>query len=232
MAQGLGERQFGEIVTDGRSSWVRKALCPVGEIYVKTYEYSTWVDRLRPTWRSTGPWRRSRAAAEFDALAWMQGHQIPSARPLAVWEQRQCGWLCRAMLLTAAWPGQPLATWLEKLTVAEARPLAAAVGSAVARLHTLGFRDRNLDARNLLAASGPHGDWLVAKIDSPRHFLRQPGPPADRAAAADWRRLLPQIQPPELRKVALASAAVPEWQQQWLLTAAATPRKLRPRPRP
>jgi hypothetical protein len=221
LAAGLGERRFGEVVTEGRSSWVRRAAGPSGEIYIKTYEYKTWVDRLRPTWRCTGPWRRSRAAAEYDALAWMLAHQIPTAAPLAVWEQRRLGWVERAILVTATWPGKPLAWWLDSLPIDAGIPLVTAVGAAIARLHRLGFRDRNLDARNLLVARNQAGGWDVVKIDSPRHFLCRPGNQFDRATEADWARLLPQIQAPELREAALLAAAMPDRQRQRLLAVAA-----------
>lgn len=153
-------------------------------------------------------------------MQWMQRQGLPTATPLAVWEQRSFGWLTRAILLTEAWQGQAVANLLTVLPAAAAEQLAAAVGMAVARLHQLGFRDRNLDARNLLARRTPDGAWMVAKIDSPRHFLRSPGPPADRAAAADWQRLLPQFPEPKHREVALMAAGVPERQRSRLLATA------------
>ena len=55
-------------------------------------------------------------------------------------------------------------------------------------LHRAGFRDRNLDLRNLIV----DGD-AVCNIDSPRHRVVAPGRCEDALARADWQRLLPQL---------------------------------------
>ena len=65
---------------------------------------------------------------------------------------------------------------------------ARAVGLFVRALHRAGFRDRNLDLRNLIV----DGD-RVTKIDSPRHRLVEPGDHDDALRRADWDRLLPQL---------------------------------------
>lgn len=70
--------------------------------------------------------------------------------------------------------------------------VAAAIGELVGRLHHLGFRDRNLDLRNLLVQRTAEG-WQIAKIDSPRWRLVRPGARIDAATRADWLRLGPQL---------------------------------------
>jgi hypothetical protein len=81
---------------------------------------------------------------------------------------------------------------LPTLEATERRALANAIRRLLRELHNLGFRDRNFDLRNLLVQRTPTG-WHIAKIDSPRHRLVRPGTTGDRLAAADWRRLEPQL---------------------------------------
>lgn len=191
----LGARgPAGVVVTDHRTSWVRRVDTTLGSFFVKTYEYATWDSRVRAALRHTGPIVRSRAAAEFDALRWMQERGLPAAEPLAVYERRGCLLLRTAILVTRAFCGEPVERLLPQLDLPARAELARAIGEFVGRLHALGFRDRNLDLRNLLAARDvPGGAWRIAKIDSGRHVLgRRAG---DALARADWRRLLPQLEP-------------------------------------
>jgi hypothetical protein len=189
----IWRREVGEVVTDHRSSWVRRLSTPMGTVYVKTYEYPTWSDRWSALPRWTGPWARSRAAAEFDALAWLARQDLPGATPLAALEWRRWGCLGRATLITAACTGRPVSELMPELGGDDRRALARAIGVFVGRVHALGFRDRNLDLRNLVAHR-QRGAWTVAKIDSPRHRLRPPGSARDRLVRDDWRRLLPQLE--------------------------------------
>lgn len=175
--------------------------------FVKTYDYPTRRDRWRGWLRNTGPWTHSRAAREFDAMAWLRGHQVPTAEPIAVLETRRFGVLRRAILITAACPGAAADTLLPTLDPAEQADLAHAIGRLVGTLHRLGFRDGNLDLRNLLAHRRPDG-WCVAKIDSPRFRLRRPGLAEDRWTRRDWARLSPQLQPYGLAAVARAAASM------------------------
>jgi hypothetical protein len=186
---------------------VRELRDPSGAFYVKVYEYHTWRSRLRDLARRTAPWSRSRAAAEFDALTWMRQHGLPAPEPLLAAEQRRLGFLVRAVLVTTAFPGEPVDAWLERLQPVEQTALVRAVGALVGRLHELGFRDRNLDLRNLLARRRPDGAWEVVKIDSPRHCLRRPGRRMDALARADWTRLLPQLGRHGLADIARDTAA-------------------------
>jgi len=199
-------RQGGRIVTDHRTSWVRELRLQGRSFFVKVYEYLTWGDRLRNFARRTGPFARSRAAAEFDALAWMRRHGLPTAEPILAAESRRGGFLVRATLVTAAF-GEPVGDWLGRIGPDERTALAQAIGGLVGQLHRLGFRDRNLDLRNLLAQRDDSGAWTVAKIDSPRHRLCAPGRDGDRLAAADWARLLPQLAPHGLADTARAAAS-------------------------
>lgn len=196
-------RGSGEIVTERRSSWVRRADTPAGALYVKTYDYPSWRARLRDFGKRTAPWGRPRAVAEFDALAWLRAHGEAAPEPLAALVWRRLGFVTRATLVTAAFPGIAADALLPTLPTVERTAAAAAIGAFVHRVHALGFRDRNLDLRNLLLARADHGaTWTVAKIDSPRFVLRRPGPPRDALAAADWRRLLPQLDAWQLAAIA------------------------------
>jgi hypothetical protein len=98
----------------------------------------------------------------------------------------------RSALITAAWSGDSLALLLPTLAQSERDHLAKSLIDLVRAWHRLGYRDRNLDLRNLLARRrGP--DWHVAKLDSPRWCLAPSGTVNDRLATADWLRLLPQL---------------------------------------
>lgn len=81
---------------------------------------------------------------------------------------------------------------LPSLAAAERIDAAVAIGRFVYRLHELGFRDRNLDLRNLLLLRTAAA-WQVTKIDSPRFVLRPPSRDEDALSRADWQRLAPQL---------------------------------------
>jgi hypothetical protein len=136
----------------------------------------------------------------------MQNQGIPTATPVAVVEIRRFGLLRRAILVTEAFAGASVASLLPGLAARQRDELGAAIGGFVAHLHRLGFRDRNLDVRNLLAQRTDDGRWLVVKIDSPRFVLRAPGRTDDSLAAADWARLLPQLAPFGIAAVAERAA--------------------------
>jgi hypothetical protein len=144
---------------------------------------------------------------EAAALAWLQARGFPGPRVAGLVEWRRFGLLARALLVTEAWPGVALDTLLPTLSPDSRQHLAHALGRFVGALHRLGFRDRNLDLRNLLAAATADGGFLIAKIDSGRHRLVRPGPPRDRLARADWARLLPQLRPFGLDAVARAAGS-------------------------
>jgi hypothetical protein len=189
----FARRDRGEPIVDHRTSFVRRHRLGALDVFAKTYEYATWRSRWHGILRYTSPFRPSRAAREFDAAAWLRAHGLASAEPLLAFEHRRLGLLARATLVTAAFPGKPVDAILARLAPVERPPLAEAVAAFVARAHALGFRDRNLDLRNLLAHRTPAGAWQVAKIDSPRYRLRRPGAADDALARADWARLLPQL---------------------------------------
>lgn len=183
---------MGETVVDHRSSWVRRVVTPAGTSFVKTYEYSSWGDRLGNWAKWTAPWRRSRAARECRALTWLRQHGFAAPEPLACFEWRQLGFLRRATLLTAAFDGEAGDQILAEVDAPERARIAAAIGAFVVALHERGFRDRNLDLRNLLVHRDD-GRITIAKIDSPRFRLVAPGRREDALAIADWNRLLPQL---------------------------------------
>lgn len=202
----MAGREHGEPITNHRSSWVRRIRGDGQLVFVKTYEYRTWASRLRNLARWTGPLGTSRAAREFDALQWLADHDLPAPLPLAVLEWRRAGFLVRATLVTAAFPGEAASTLLPRLHADRQAELAAGIGAFVGRLHRLGFRDRNLDLRNLIAHE--HGGaFVIAKIDSPRHVLRPPGPGDDALARADWARLSPQLAAFGVAEIARRAAA-------------------------
>jgi hypothetical protein len=188
----LACRDRGAAVVDGRTSFVRRHATTSGDIYVKVYEYNTWGSRLRGFARRTAPWATPRPVREFDALQWLHQHGFHAPTPLLAAARRCLGFVAQAVLVTAAWPGQPASEVLPTLPAVERNALADAIRQLLRELHALGFRDRNFDLRNLLVQRTPTG-WNIAKIDSPRHRFVRPGTTGDRLAAADWRRLEPQL---------------------------------------
>lgn len=189
--QGLDElcdpRQGREVVTH-RSSWVRQLdLGTAGSFFIKTYNYATWNDRLRGLGRTT--WLApSRADREARAYKWLARNGFVTPRQWFAWDQRQLGMLRRAALLSAAVPGDTLEQLLPCLAPPAQVELLGALGAWVSRLHALGFRDRNLDLRNIVATTSPRG-WSLAKIDAPRWRRRGPDRTPDRLCTQDWARL-------------------------------------------
>lgn len=188
----LGARDTGEVVVDHRSSWVRRISAGTTRVFVKTYEYASWSDRLGNWAKWTAPWLSSRAAREWAALTWLRTHGFAAPEPVACFESRRLGFLRRATLITTAFDGEAADQILPTSDASTQRDLATAIGAFVVALHERGFRDRNLDLRNLLVQQ--HGGQItIAKIDSPRFRLVQPGRRDDALAIADWNRLLPQL---------------------------------------
>jgi hypothetical protein len=202
----LADPAIGTAVKTARSSWVRRVTVGSFDYFVKTYIYRTTWERLRGALRNTGPHNPGRAAREAAALAWLRQHGFSVPPVIGVVEQRRHGLLAVAILVTGAWPGESLDQLLPRLPRADCERLAAAVGEFVAALHGVGFRDGNLDLRNLLAARV--GDrFALTKIDSPRFRIVRPGNTDDRRARADWARLLPQLAAFGLDAIARAAAA-------------------------
>ena len=183
----ISARNLGAAITDHRSSWVRQV--PIGshQYFIKTYEYSSWGDRWRGLGRTT-LLATSRVHRERRALDWLSKHGFAGPRARAVFERRSLGWLTRAVLVTDLWPGENMATLLPQLTDSDQLDLTIELRRFVERLHKAGFRDRNLDLRNLLARRDDDG-WSLAKIDSPRHKITRGDHTDDALAHADWARL-------------------------------------------
>ncbi len=194
----LSSRHLGQPVTDQATTWVRQAQIGVYNCYIKTYDYPTWRDRGRGLARNTAL-APSRAARELAALKWLLSHGFGGPEGLAVVEGRRLGFLRRATLVTSAWPGCPMDQLLPALSRDDRRKLLEQLDRVVLRLHRAGFRDRNLDLRNLLARRHL-GSWEIVKIDSPRFRLVAAGEPDDRWARADRTRL----------RTSLAAAGVSE----------------------
>lgn len=134
-------------------------------------------------------------------MTWLQAHGFATAQPLACLEWRKCGFLARATLVTEAFRGEAADQILASASGTQRRDIAAAIGALVVRLHAAGFRDRNLDLRNLLVQHNAQ-QITIAKIDSPRFRVVSSGRLANRLADADWRRLLPQLAEFEVADVA------------------------------
>ena len=188
----LSSRALGRPVTDHRSSWVREVEVLNQRIFVKTYAYPTWRDRLRGLGRTTAC-APTRARREWNALHWLAGHGFEAPMPWLIAERRVLGFARYAVLATEAWAGQPLDQTLPGADGPTRELALRSLEDFVERLHRAGFRDRNLDLRNLLARRV--GDrFVVAKIDSPRHRIMPPSRrPCDRLARTDWERLYQSI---------------------------------------
>lgn len=191
-----GERGFGAVVTDHRSSWVRRAASATNSLHVKTYDYPCTADRWRGAGRNT--WLApSRAHREARALLWLLERGLGEVAPVAVAEWRtprwlgRAGFLRRAVLVTRTWPGDAAGVVLPQLAPPQRTALLDALVAHVDRLHAAGFRDGNLDLRNLLVRPGADGSWQCTKIDSPRWHVS--ARPRDAAWRADWERLIPQL---------------------------------------
>ena len=142
---------------------------------------------------------------EFDALAWLQDHGFAGPTPLVALVWRRLGFVVRATLVTTAWPGTQADLVLAASAAPERNAVAESIGTLVGTLHALGFRDRNLDLRNLLVHGTPNG-WVTAKIDSPRWQLRPAGRRDDALVRADWARLSPQLAAYGVEAIARAAA--------------------------
>lgn len=188
---GLGARELGEVVTDHRTSWVRRHRLADLDVFAKTYDYPGLGDRLRGVLRTTvlAP---GRARREAQALDWLAREGFPAPSVLGIAEVRRRGWLRRSILFLSAWPGRRIDQLLLGLGDARRDRLIAATWRFVDELHAAGFVDGNLDPRNLLAR--PVGeDFELTKIDSPRHRRFGRGRAPARAIAADRARLAAQF---------------------------------------
>lgn len=196
----MGSRSLGIAVASSRTSWVRRVRILASDYFVKTYDYATLGARLRGALRNTGPLQPSRARREAAALSWLRTHGFAAPEPVGWEEFRTFGLLRRAILVTAAFPGRRLDAVLRELQTPARAEVGVALGVFVARLHAAGFRDGNLDLRNLLL----HDDrstLTFAKIDSPKFRLARTGSKEDPWVRADWKRLLPQLAPFALTEI-------------------------------
>jgi hypothetical protein len=178
---------FGSLVKRTRTGWVQRVQTAEGAWFCKTYVYPTARDRWRGLFRTTclAP---SRARREAEALAWLASQGFPSARPVLLAEDRRGGMLHAAVLATEAVEGPDLEQLLPRLAAPVRTALLHALRAFVEALHHRGFRDRNLDLRNLLLSGTVQAPSFV-KIDSPRHVVVRRGRRADALARQDWHRL-------------------------------------------
>ena len=194
-AASLADPTLGHPVTAARSSWVRRTESGASSYFIKVYSYSGIGSQLRGAARNTGPCTHSRALREARALLWLTQQGFPGPRPVVVLEARRWKLLTMAVLVTVAWPGENLDRLLPQLAPARRLQLAKELGQLVANLHRRGFRDRNLDLRNVLARERPDQSFELCKIDSGRFRIVAAGAHEDALARADWDRLLPQLEP-------------------------------------
>lgn len=183
----LAEPGSGSVVKHARTSWVQRTTLDGNDYFHKTYVYPTRRDRRRGWLRTT--WcARSRARREADAIVWLRCHGFHAPEAVAVAEARKLGVLHAAVVLTRAVAGAPLTTVLPRLDPAARDALLGHLKHFVSALHEAGFRDRNLDLRNILVQGSADAPWFT-KIDSPRYRVRAAHRAGDRLARADWRRL-------------------------------------------
>ncbi len=188
----LSSRSLGEHAAGHGTSWVRRWEDGATAYYIKTYNYPTWASRWRGVGRNTFL-AESRPQWEQRALAWLANHGFSAPRVRAVIESRILGalaggFLTRGVLVTEAWDGKPLPNLLKDLPFDQHSEVIERLREFVIRLHTAGFRDRNLNLRNILGRQ-VDDRWQFAKIDSPRFRLVTPGPAKDAWAQEDWQRL-------------------------------------------
>ena len=194
----LSSPSLGAYVTGHRSSWVRRLADEADVYYIKTYDYPTWKSRYRGVGRNTFL-AISRPRREQRALTWLAENGFEAPRVRAVVESRVLGigvggtlldgFLVRGVLVTDAWPGVPLSTLLPELDPNGQVAVLESLREFVSRLHASGFRDGNLDLRNILAREHDGTGWRFAKIDSPRFRLVRGRSQDDALASRDWQRL-------------------------------------------
>lgn len=194
--QALADAGAGSLVQCHRTSWVQIVPWDAGIAYCKTYVYPTGRDRRRG-WLRTTCLARSRARREAEALLWLRCHGFLAPRALAVAEARRFGVLHAAVILTEAVDASPLSRCLPTMPAPARADVLRALRVFVTDLHRAGFRDRNLDLRNILLAGDPSAPRFV-KIDSPRYRLRRRGQAVDALAARDWQRLTASLAELEL----------------------------------
>lgn len=175
----------GERVVGSRSSWVVRMRLGAMDCHVKTYVYPRLRDRVRGWFRNTllAP---SRAEREATAAQWLLAHGFAAARPLLLAEQRGLSGLRVAVLATETVVGERLDHWLPTLDGARQRDVLRALARWLDELHGAGYRDGNLDLRNLLLLAGDPPRF--AKVDSPRFVVTGSKGP-DALSRADVTRL-------------------------------------------
>ena len=175
----------GERVVGSRSSWVVRMRRGAMDCHVKTYVYPGLRDRVRGWFRTTllAP---SRAEREVAAARWLLARGFAAARPLLLAEQRGFSGVRVAVVATETVVGERLDQWLPVVDESRRRDVLRALAAWVEELHGAGFRDRNLDLRNLILLPGDRRRF--AKVDSPRFVITKSKGP-DALSRADVARL-------------------------------------------
>jgi tRNA A-37 threonylcarbamoyl transferase component Bud32 len=140
-----------------------------GRFYLKRYAYPGWGASWGLLGRGT-LWGTAPELNEFRALAWLRGHGLPAAKPIAAAARRHAGRLVAHALLTEVVEG---AVDLDRRLHDPADPLRVSrglrrrflqrLGEVIGRMHALGFRHRDLHARNVLvqAEDDEVALWLI-----------------------------------------------------------------------
>jgi hypothetical protein len=166
-------------VTAYRTSDVCLIECPLGSlngkpgtVYRKRYWYPALKGKLNGFFRNTF-FGRSRAAVEFKNMNRLHAMGHSKVLPLAFGEERRLRLLCRAFILTEhVAETRSLDGCLKEETFIHApneerKVFLCALGRWVGRLHSIGYRDRDLFTRNILV-HGTHCECSFSKIDSPK----------------------------------------------------------------
>lgn len=183
--EALARGDRGEPIVRHRSSWVVRIRLGAMDCHVKTYVYPGLGDRVRGWFRNTllAP---SRAEREGRAARWLLARGFAAPQPLVVAERRGFSGLRVAVLATETVAGERLDRWLPTVDGGRQKDVLRALARWIDELHGAGYRDRNLDLRNILLLAGDPPRF--AKVDSPRFVITRSKRP-DALSRADVARL-------------------------------------------
>jgi tRNA A-37 threonylcarbamoyl transferase component Bud32 len=162
--------ETGRVLKPSRSS----AVSAGHGLVLKRYNPRKWTDRAKNALRG------SKARRCFFRGCDLERHGIPTARPVAMAEERRGGFIGRSYLLMEEIPGAvPLGEWR-----GDRREGLRQVALLVAQLHNQGYSHRDLKGGNVLL--GGKGEAYLIDLDG----LRHPGRVSERRAGTDLARLI------------------------------------------
>lgn len=117
--------------------------------------------------RAKETFRPSRALRAFRRAFTLQAGGLQTAEPVAAGEDRWCGWLRAAYLITEEVQGARALRelWTDRRPPRHARCLARKLGVTLARLHNLNFRHRDPSLSNFLVQHAGTGADQIVLID-------------------------------------------------------------------